>query len=151
MQRSKKYIIIAVLAAVVLAGSIGGVVLAHDDEDINPRQAHFDAMLDKVCEIYNENTDPDIDCDALKDAFAQARSEMLPEGMQEFRKIDPEAMLDHLQELFDQGKINQEQFDAMKAHLESMPEDAPLGFGFRGMGRPHGFPGPFPGPCAPTE
>ena len=151
MQRSKKYIIIAVLAAVVLAGSIEGVVLADDDEDIGPRQAHFDAMLGKVCEIYNENTDPDIDCDALKDAFAQARSEMPPEDMPGFRKIDPEAMLDHLQELFDQGKINQEQFDAMKARMESIPEDAPLGFGFRGMGRPHRFPGPFPGPCAPAE
>ena len=147
MWRSKKYIVIAVLAAVVLAGSIGGVVLAEGDEDIDPREAHFDTMLDKVCEIYNANTDTDIDRDALKDAFIQARSEMLPEDMPKFRKMDPEAMQDHLQELFDQGKITQEQFDEKKAWLESMSDDSPFGFGFRGMGRPHGF----PGPCAPTE
>ena len=147
MWRSKKYIVIAVLAAVVLAGSIGGVVLAADDEDIDPRQAHFDTMLDKVCEIYNENTDPDIDREALKDAFIQARSEMLPEDMPRFREMNPEAMQDHFQELLDQGRITQEQFDEMKARFESMPDDAPFRFGFRGMGRPHGF----PGPCAPTE
>jgi Fe-S-cluster formation regulator IscX/YfhJ len=147
MWRSKKYIIIAVLAAVVLAGSIGGAVLADDDEDADPCQAHFNTMLDKVCEIYNANTDPDIDREALKDACIQARSEMLPEDMPRFHKIDSEAMQDHLQELFDQGKITQEQFDEMKARLESMPDDAPFGFGFRGMGRPHGF----PGPCATTE
>ena len=147
MRRSKKYIIIAVLTAVVLAGSIGGVVLAQDDEDINPREAHFDAMLNTVCEIYNENTDPDIDFDALKDAFAQARSEMLPEDMPRFRKMDPEAMQEHLQELLDEGKINQEQYDEMKARLESIPEDARSAFGFRGMGRPGGF----PGLCPSTE
>ena len=147
MWRSKKYIVIAVLAAVVLVGSIGGVVLAADNEDINPRKAHFDTMFDKVCEIYNANTDTDIDRDALKDAFIQARSEMLPEDMPKFRKMDPEAMQDHLQELFDQGKITQEQFDEKKAWLESMSEGSPFRCGFRGMGRPHGF----PGPCAPTE
>ena len=147
MWRSKKYIVIAVLAAVVLVGSIGGVVLAADNGDTDPHEAHFDTMLDKVCEIYNANTDTDIDRDALKDAFIQARSEMLPEDMPKFRKMDPEAMQDHLQELFDQGKITQEQFDEKKAWLESMSDGSPFRCGFRGMGRPHGF----PGPCAPTE
>ncbi|NQT04854.1 MAG: hypothetical protein HQ577_02470 [Dehalococcoidia bacterium] len=147
MWRSKKFIVIAVLAAVVLVGSIGGVVLAADNGDTDPRQAHFDTMLDKVCEIYNTNTDPDIDREALKDAFIQARSEILPEDMPKFRQMDPEAMQDHLQELFDQGKITQEQFDEMKARFESMPEGSPFRSGFRGMGRPHGF----PGSCAPTE
>ena len=147
MWRSKKFIVIAVLAAVVLVGSIGGLVLAADNGDTDPCEAHFDTMLDKVCEIYNENTDPDIDREALKDAFTQARSEMLPEDMPRFREMNPEAMQDHLQELFDQGKITQEQFDEMKARLESMSEGSPFRSGFRGMGRPHGF----PGPCAPTE
>jgi hypothetical protein len=147
MWRSKKFIVIAVLAAVVLVGSIGGVVLAADNEDTDPCKAHFDTMLDKVCEIYNANTDTDIDREALKDAFIQARSEMLPEDMPRFRQMDPEAMQGHLQELFDQGRITQEQFDGMKARFESMPDDAPFRSGFRGMGRPHGF----PGSCAPTE
>jgi len=147
MWRSKKYIVIAVLTAVVLAGSIGGVVLADDNGDTDPCEAHFDTMLDKVCEIYNANTDPDIDREALEDAFAQARSEILPEHMPRFREMNPEAMQDHLQELLDQGRITQERFDEMKARFESMPDDAPVRFGFRGMVRPHGF----PGPCAPTE
>ena len=147
MWRSKKFIVIAVLAAVVLVGSIGGVVLAADNEDTDPCKAHFDTMLDKVCEIYNANTDTDIDREALKDAFIQARSEMLPEDMPGFRQMDPEAMQGHFQELFDQGKITQEQFDEMKARFESMPEGSSFRSGFRGMGKPHGF----PGPCAPTE
>ena len=78
MWRSKKFIVGAVLAAVLLAGSIGGIALAADNEDGSQPSARFGALLDKVCTIYNANPDSpgDIDCDLLKTAFAEARSEM---------------------------------------------------------------------------
>ena len=74
MWRSKKFIIIALLAIVVLAGSIGGIALANTGG--GQPEVRCGAFLDEVCRIYNENTDPDINCEALQDAFAQARSEM---------------------------------------------------------------------------
>ena len=54
MRRSKKFILIALLTIVVLAGSIGGVALAQagNEEDSPPNPPHG-AFLEKVCEIYN--------------------------------------------------------------------------------------------------
>ena len=93
MWRSKKFIIIALLAAVVLVGSIGGVVLAQTENgnDSGPR-ARFGALVDRVCEFYNANPDRpcDIDADVLKAAFAEARSEMeaeRPEGRPSHRPM----------------------------------------------------------------
>ena len=78
MKRSKKLILIALLGAVLLVGSIGGVAFAQtENESNNQSEVKKGALLDRVCEIYNENTDPDIDCDALKDALAQAQSEIV--------------------------------------------------------------------------
>jgi len=183
MWRSKKFIIAAVLAAVLLAGSIGGVVLAADNGDDSQPKARCGALLDKVCEIYNANPDKpgDIDCALLKDAFAQAASEMRPKALQnrgEMKPEDmpnrpemgPEAMKNRLQSLVDEGKITQEQAralqewwearpnvptqeqaDALKKWMEARP-DVPVGFGF--PGGHGGFPHP-PGmgrpPCAPSE
>ena len=146
MRRSKKFILIALLTIVVLAGSIGGVVMADDnDDDIQPKARH-EAMLDKVCDIYNANTDPDIDCEALKAAFAEAGPQLRPEALRNHPEMDPEAMLARLQALYDEGKITEEQFNRMTERMESMPDSFP-GFGFRGHG---GFRG-FDGPCAPQE
>ena len=79
MWRSKKLIIVAVLAAVMLAGSISGVALAQTENgDDSQPGARFGALLEKVCAIYNANPDrtSDIDCDLLEAAFADARSQM---------------------------------------------------------------------------
>ena len=128
----------------VLAGSLGGVVLAQTDgEESQPGPRHG-AFLEKVCEIYNANTDPDIDCEALTAAFDQARSEMMTQARENFR-----------QRLIDEGKITQEQLDEYDKWLESKP-DVPFPFGpknhggmrpFGGMFR--GFHRFFGGPCAP--
>jgi hypothetical protein len=153
MRRSRKLILIALLGIVVLAGSIGGVALANTggEEESQP-EARFGAFLEKVCEIYNANTDPediypDIDCEALKEAFAEARSQMRPEGMPNRGEMDPEAMLERLENLHNQGKISDEQYAKMTERIESMPDNLP-GFGLRGS---HGFRGfhRFGGPCAP--
>jgi len=151
MRRSRKIILISLLAIVVLAGSIGGVVMAADNGDDSQPKARHEAMLDKVCEIYNANTDPDIDCEALKAAFAEAGQQMGPEALRNRPEMDPEAMQEAMQErlqaLYDDGKITEEQFNRKTEWMESMP-DKLSGFGFRGH-----HPGfrSFGGPCAPQE
>ena len=140
MWRSKKFVLIAVLAAVVLAGSIGGAVLANDInvDDSQPKPRH-EALLDRVSEIYQENTGVAIDTQQLKDAFTQAQSEMQNEALQS-----------RLQYLVEQGNITQQQADQHKAWLESRP-DMPFKFGFSGRGghRAWGGHDGWGGYCAP--
>ncbi len=133
MSRTKKFIIIGVSVAVLLAGSIFGVVLAADNEDSSQPKAPGEDMLPKVCAIYEQKTGVAIDQAALKDAFAQARSE-----------IQKELEQARLQDMVNQGKITQEQADQFQKWWESKP-NVPFGFGFPGHGR---FPGRG-GPCAP--
>ena len=145
MWRSKKFILVAVLAAVLLIGSIGGVAFAASNGyDSQPNKARYGALLDKVCEIYQQKTGVTIDKEALKDAFAQAGSEMRPQAPPNRPEKGPEAMQDRLQNLVDQGKITQEQAGAFQKWWDARP-DAPLGFGFPGLGGFHGK----GGPCAP--
>ena len=135
MWRSKKFITVVVLAAVVLVGSIGGVVYAQtgNGDDSQPK-AQSDTLLNKVCAIYQQNTGTAIDAKELQKAFDQARSEMREEAQDKF-----------LQSLVDEGKITQEQADQYKAWLKSKP-DVPLfgpgPFGFPGHGMHPGFGGP---------
>jgi predicted phosphoribosyltransferase len=145
MWRSKKFIIIAVSVAVLLVGSIGGVVLAADNGDDSQPKARCGALLEKVCTIYEQNTGVTIDQEALKEAFSQAASEMRTEAMQNRPEVGPEAMQNRLQNLVDEGKITQEQMKALQEWWDSKP-DVPFGFGspghgkFRGMGEPCGPP-----------
>ena len=142
MWRSKKFVIGVVLAAVALVGSIGGVALAQTGtgDDSQPK-AQQEALLERVCAIYEENTGTAINSEELQKAFDQARSEM-----------QDEALNSYLQGLVDEGKITQEQADQYKAWLESKPSvDIPFAPGFPGLGMPHGFgrPGGFPGGDVP--
>jgi len=135
MWRSKKFILIAVLSAVVLVGSIGGVVFAQTENgDDSQPEARHEAMLDRVCEIYEANTGTAIDSQALSDAFAEARSEMQTERMDS-----------RLQKAVEEGRITQEQADQYKEWCQSKP-DVPfkLGFGGRGGHRMGGGPHPMP-------
>jgi hypothetical protein len=133
MWRSKKFIIVAVLAVVALVGSIGGVAIAQsENSDENHPGAGQAALLEKVCEIYEDNTGTAIEADELQEAFAQARDEMQAEALDE-----------HLQSLVDEGKITQEEADQYKAWLEARPEiDAQMAPGFPGAGMHRGFGGP---------
>jgi len=145
MWRSRKFIIIAVSVAVLLAGSIGGVVLAADNGNDSQPEARHGQFMDRVCEIYEQNTGVAIDQEALKDAFTQAATEMRTEAMQNRPEIGPEAMQNRLQNLVDEGKITQEQIEALQKWWDSRP-DVTFGFGspghgkFRGMGGPCGPP-----------
>lgn len=142
MWRGKKVMVIA-LAAILLVGSSVGVVLADDngDEAGNPPEARHWALLDRVCEIYEESTGTTIDQQALQDAFAQARSE-----------IQAEAMQNRLANLVEQGRITQDEADQYLEWWQSRP-DVSVGFGFRGRGGFCGMGGPlgWGGPGAPTE
>jgi hypothetical protein len=131
MWRSKKFIIVAVLAAVVLVGSIGGVVLAQTGNgDANQPSSQQETLLDKVCAIYEQNTGTAIDSAELQKAFDQASTEMRNEALDNY-----------LKKLVDEHKITQEQADQYKAWVEAKPDVPILGRGFPG-GMPRGFDGP---------
>ena len=99
MWRSKKFIVMALLAAVLLVGSAGGIVLANDIEDEGNSQSKT-TLLARVAEKLG------IDEQELKDAFAEARSESWtenPEGRQygapmagvaETLGVEPQALQD---------------------------------------------------------
>jgi len=138
MRRSRKIILAALLAMVVLAGSIGGVVLAQTDEE----ESQPTTMLDRVTQILADQG-VTITSEQLKGAFTQAGKE-----------IRDEAFDKYLQDLIDQGKITDQQAQDYKTWLESRP-DVPLQLGprnhgvikpFGGFGR-HG--GGFRGWCEP--
>ena len=131
MWRSKKFLLAMVLAVVALVGSIGGVALAQTGTDDSQPAAQHEALLDKVCAIYEQNTGVAINSEELQKAFAQARSEMQDEALNNF-----------LKGLVDEGKITQEQADQYKTWLESKPDvDVPLAPGFPGHGMHRGFGG----------
>ena len=130
MWRSKKFILIALLATVVLVGSTSGIVLAADNGGGSQPEAKYGALLERVCEIYQEKTGVTIDQEALKDAFAQAQSEM-----------HTEAMGTWLESLVEEGKITQKQADDYLEWQKAMPEDMPFKFGFGGRGRFRGMRG----------
>ena len=143
MWRSKKFLLVTVLAVVVLLGSIGGVALAQTGNgDSDQPVAQHQALLDKVCAIYEQNTGTAINSAELQKAFDQARTEM-----------KNEALDNYLKGLVDGGKITQEQADQYKAWLESKPDvDVSFASGFSGHDMPRGFGRPsggFPGWCEP--
>ena len=141
MWRSKKSIIIGVLATVLVAGAcIGGVALAQDSEDDSQPIATINTLWDKVATIL-QNEGVNVTSEQLKEAFTQAGKE-----------IQSEALQNYLQNLVEQGKINQEQADEYFEWWQAKP-DAPIGFGFGGRAR---FPGMggfrgWGGPCLPVQ
>jgi hypothetical protein len=140
MWRSKKFIIITAIVVLALAGTIGGVALAQGNGDDNQPGAQPAALLERVCEVYQENTGTSINADDLQAAFTQAQSE-----------IREEALQNYLQGLVDEDKITQEQADELLDWWQSRPEDLPfaLGPGSPGMGGMHrGFGGCFGPPPA---
>lgn len=134
MKRSKKWIIAVVVTALILAGTMGGAVLADDGNGSSP----LGSLWDRICEIYQQKTGVAIDQTVLKDAISQARDEMQLKTMEE-----------RLQSLVEQGQITQEQADEYLNWWQARP-DVPFGVGFKGF---KGFPG-MRGPgviCAPVE
>jgi len=123
--RSKKFIIITATVAAMLALGLSGAVFADADNgnDAEPGAKH-EALLEKVCEIYEGNTGVALDCDELKDVFAQAGEEMMTE-----------MRASRLQSLVNEGRITQEQADELAEWWQSKPDDLPIRpFGGQGFG-----------------
>jgi uncharacterized membrane protein len=138
----RKWFIPAVLLPILLVGSIaGGVVAATDNTSNNttknqsqPADGH-QTLLERVSVIYEENTGVAIDPEQLKDALAQARSE-----------VQDEALRSWLQKLVDDGKITQEEADQYLEWWQARPGDT-LGLGLR-LGTKSGRAlGDWGGPC----
>ena len=146
MWRNKKVILLVALATALLIGSIAGVTFAQTGSgDDSQAKTQYEAVLDKVSQIYQQNTGVTIDAQQLKTAFAQAQKEMQNEALQSW-----------LQNLVSEGKITQEQADQYLQWWQSRPDtllpNTPL-LGPRGgtgmmWGRGHGCWG---GPFTPPE
>jgi hypothetical protein len=142
MWRRKKLILFVLLGIMLLSGIAGGIAAAQSgDESSGQTQDQAGALLDKVSQIYQQNTGVAIDAQQLKDAFAQAQKEMEDEALQSW-----------LQNLVSEGKITQEQADQYLQWWQSRPDDIPLleprGGGGMMWGRGHGCWG---GPFTPLE
>ena len=110
MWKKKKVLIIALIATMVLAGSIGGVIIAQAAEGAatgNVTQPK--TKLARVAEILG------IDQTKLEAAFKQAQSE-----------AETDALKNRLQGLVNAGKITQEQADEYLKWSQSKPDIAPF-------------------------
>ena len=142
MLKTKKGILLMVLVVgVLLAGSVAGVVAFAQtgSNSGNQTTSQQDTLLDKVALIYQKNTGVTLDTQQLKDAFAQAQSEMRDEALQNW-----------LNNLVTEGKITQEEADAYLNWWKAKPDTqipGDFGPGLRGMmgrGGGHGWCGQFP-------
>ncbi len=127
MWRSKKVIVGAVLAAVLLFGSLGGVALA--DNGDGGLKAKLGDFITSVCDIYDENVEPDIDREALQAAIDEVRTQMAEDRAE----MQAAAIKDHLAKMVENGVIDETQAQELQEWLESKP-DVPVRFDFRGDG-----------------
>jgi hypothetical protein len=80
--KSKKVVLLAALAIVMLIASIAtGVTFAQSGGARSGAQpGNGTALMDKVCEIYQENTGVALDANQLETAYTQAQTEMRTEA-----------------------------------------------------------------------
>jgi hypothetical protein len=146
MWKRKWFIPVVVVSVLLIAGIVGGVVAAGSDssgnaEDQSQITDQYQALLDRVCAIYEEKTGVAIDSEQLRDALDQAQGE-----------LQEEALETRLQNLVGEGKITQEEADNYLEWWQSRPDiEVPLpGLGGPshggGMMQARGF-GPLGGPC----
>jgi opacity protein-like surface antigen len=151
MWRKKKFILVAVLAAVILAAGIGGVALAADNNDESQATTPFDNLWEKMAAVLQDDG-VNVTSDQLQSAFSEAQDQMRADAQQDF-----------LDKMVADGKITQEQADAYSDWIKNKP-DMGGNFGPRGgrffggggqrfefkMRGPGGFHG-FGGFCPPAE
>jgi len=99
----RKWFIPVVLSLVLIGGVTGGVVAAANNssgstEYQTQATERCQALLDRVCAIYEEQTGVAIDPEQLRNAWRQARGEMVDAAVENW-----------LQNLVDNGKITEEE------------------------------------------
>jgi uncharacterized membrane protein len=127
MRKRKWFIPVVTVSVLLIGGIVGGVVVAADDsssniEDQSQATDQNQALLDRACAIYEEETGVTIDPEQLKDALKQARSE-----------IQDEALESRLQNLVDEGIMTQEEADNYLEWWQSRPD---VGLPLPGLGGP---------------
>ncbi len=143
MWRRKKYVILGLLAAVLLAGaSIGGIALAqgNENEDDSQPTSTTSTFWDRIAGILQEDG-VNVTSDQLKNAFKEAQEQAMTD-----------ALKDRLEKMVADDEITQEEADEYLQWYESRPDIAnKLGpgdhFGFRGFGGMRGW----GGPCIPKD
>ncbi len=119
MWKSKRFIIVAVIVALVLVGTVAGVALAQTGGGSTPTSAKTFAA--RVAAILG------IDQQKVEDAFAKAKSDM-----------SDEALTAKLDALVKSGKMTQQQADQYKSWWQSRPQGVLPGFGGKGpLGERH--------------
>jgi len=124
--RKRKWLVPVMVASVLLIGGlVGGAIVAAQDspsniEDQSEAANRNQALLDRVCAIYEENTGVSIDQEQLKDALKQARIELRDEALEKW-----------LGNLVDDGKITEQEAGQLLDWWQSRPDvELPLpGFG----------------------
>jgi len=116
MRKRKWFIPVLVLSILLIGGIAGGLIAAADDSSSNTESQsqttdRYQALLDRTCAIYEEQTGVAIDSEQLKDALKQARGEMRDEALEKW-----------LQNLVDNGKITQEEADQYLEWWQSRPD-----------------------------
>jgi hypothetical protein len=128
----RKWFLPIVVAVLLIGGVTGGVVAAANNSSNNTTAGNqtqateqYQALLDRVCAIYEEKTGVTIDSQQLKAALEQARSEMQDEAVKSW-----------LQNLVDKGKITQSEAEQLLQWWQSRPDiQLPLlGLGGHGHG-----------------
>ena len=110
MLRSKKFIVISIIAAVVLIGGVAGVALAQAGS--TETQSQGKTLLGRVAAILG------IDQQRVEDAFSKAKRDMADEALDA-----------RLKAMVENGKITQQQADQYETWWQARPDTAPL---FRG-------------------
>jgi hypothetical protein len=130
MRKRKWFIPVVVVSVLLIGGIVGGVVVAGSDssnntEDQSQTTDRYQALLDRACAIYEENTGVAIDLEQLKDALKQAQSEMRDEALESW-----------LQDLVNEDKITQGEADQYLEWWQSRLDiELPLpGLGGHGCG-----------------
>jgi hypothetical protein len=130
----RKVILIPILVALMVVGSMVGVTLAQAGSD-----SSGNTLLARVAAILG------IDQTKVEDAFAQAQKEMRDEAVDSY-----------LKDMVEQGKITQEEADQYKTWWDAKPDALDKlgpgpGFGGRGGGFRPGGCGPGMAPAQSTQ
>jgi hypothetical protein len=117
MRLNKKIIFFGLLVAAVLGGTLGGIAIAQTNDQpasLTDNTTQVSALLERVAEIYQQNTGVAIDAQELAKAIKEAQQETCNQALDKF-----------LDRLAEKGILTQDQADQYKEWLDARP-DVPI-------------------------